>query len=316
MYELLKTTSFPIFQPIVRSPGGQQLAVSVMNLLKGLLVDFKCYVYTSDQPTPITAFLVQIRKLSSSELLLNFKLIFSDNVSADLPFSIVSNNDEYYRMYYDTSDAVLSEELDPNTIIPTFEGYLTVSKSETFLAQIPTVSYAGLQIPIEPACFSVVTQHKVDQIQCQYAKPLYIQSTQTPESNYTNLSTPLTGHLKFKPGMNCAITLQPTTNSIIIAAQRNANDSPEEVCGIWADPVSPTDALCSEGIYAISGVAPDSSGNVNIKAELPLISSIISSATVQQTRFSNLASSYSYVNNFIYVGLPETADNGSVFNCI
>lgn len=316
MYELLKTTSFPVFQPPATLPGAQPLAANVMNLLKGLLVDFRCFVYTSDQPTPIQAFLVQIRKLSSSELFLNFKLIFNDKISANIQFSIISNNDEYYRIYYDTADAVLSEGVDPNTVLPTFEGYITVSKAETFLTQIPTLSYAGLQIPIEPACFSVVTQHRVDQIQCQYAKPLYLQSTQTPESNYTDFSTPLTGHLKFKPGMNCAITLQPTTNSILISAQRNANDSPEEICGVWADPISPTDALCSEGIYAISGVAPDSSGNVNIKAELPLVSSIISSATVQQTPFSTLAASYPYVNNFIYVGLPETADNGSVFNCI
>lgn len=316
MYELLKTTSFPIFQLATPIPGSQPLAVTVMNLLKELLVDFRCFVYTTDQPSPVQAFLVQIRKLSDSELFLNFKFIFNDKISANIGFSIIGNNDEYYRIYYDTKDATLSEGVDPNTVLPVFEGYITVSRAETFLTKIPPFSYAGLQIPVEPACFSLVMKHRVDQIQCQYAKPLYLQSTQTPDSNYTALSTALTGHLKFKPGMNCAVTLQPTTNSILISAQKNANDSPEEICGVWADPVSPTDALCSEGIYAISGVAPDSAGNVNIKAELPLISSIISSATVQQTPFNNLASSYPYVNNFIYVGLPETADNGSVFNCI
>jgi hypothetical protein len=314
MYDLLKTTSFPVFASTAPlPPGAQPLAIPIMNALKEVLADFKCFVYISDQPTLLSAYLVQLRKLTSTQLTLSFEVRFSSQVAAVIDFDL-SSNDEYYRVYFSTEDATLSEGTDPNAVLPVFEGYIVVNKVIDFLNKIPTVAYAGLQVPLEPGCLAIVTRHRVNQLQCQYAKPLFVQSTQPTESNYTDLSAPLTDHVQLKPGLNCTITLQPALNSILISAQKNANDSPEETCGVWADPVSPNDVLCSQGIYAISGVAPDSSGNVNIKAELPMVCSIISRPNVPAA-FQGAVSSYNYVDNFIYVGLPETADNPSVFNC-
>lgn len=105
------------------------------------------------------------------------------------------------------------------------------------------------------------------------------------------------GNVTFEAGLNCGLFLNTATNTLTISAQRNANRSSTETCGLWSDKVSEEDTLCNEVFYALAGAIPDDKGNLKIKTSYPL--SITSDGNT----------------NTIKIGLLADKSNTNIFNC-
>jgi len=313
MYYQFQAMDYPFIDII------ETLAEDKGQALKASFVDFKLNVYSNVVAGIPLAKIVRITGSASS---ITLSLAIKDSKSgvelgaANLAFNNSHGSEDFVRYHFDSSDFA--------TVAPgySFEGYFCFNQLNDLIAAFSEYT-SGLTtlLKLEPATTAVFCNHRVDSIRCQTAKPLILQTTSSTHS-YTDGGVGAVGDVKLIPGNNCTISIQKSTNTIIVGAQRNANDLVEEQCGVWSEKILPAsglskDVLCNEVIYSISGVTPDDNGNVIVQALTPLICSSLTADEVQtyNSAFNGVLSQFSGIMRFVYVGLPRTANNPSVFNC-
>lgn len=296
-----------IAYPLVEFSSGSTEQVQA---LRSCIVDFKVYVAGDWFPTTPKVTLVSLYRAPGQPL----KLLLTLNIDTVLLGSAILNipddayaSQDFVRYYFDSDDFPLVSGYK-------LEGYIALSKAQILFQTFAAAQPIAVNAVFEATTAVVLSNHRVHQITCRSAKPLL---QQTPASRYTDESQPVTGAVKLVAGNNCTISVLPSTKTIIIGAQQGANDSGDELCGTWSEKVSSKDILCNEAIYSISGVDPDSNGNINILAETPLAVSALTAADIQGVApdFSGVLGGFSHIIRFIYVGLPQSAGNASVFNC-
>lgn len=301
-------TSFnQIAYPLVSFNSGSTDRVEA---LRSCLVDFKIYI-SGDLFTAVPKVtLVSIYKATAQPLKLELSITVSGSVIGSAIFDIADDayaNQNFIRYHFDSSDFTMTTGYG-------VEGYICLSNAaklfQVFAATIPI----GVNTAFEPSTVVVLSHHRVHRLTCRSAKPLL---QQTPTSRYDAESQPVLGDVKLVAGNNCSITVIPATETIIIGAQQGANDTGDELCGVWKEKISPKDTLCDEAIYSISGVSPDVNGNINIFAQTPLAVSSLTAENISQIQpqFNEVLGQFSHIIRFIYIGLPQTAGNTNVFNC-
>jgi len=298
-----------IAYPLVNVNSG---SIEQVQALRSSLVDFKIYVTGDDFSTVPNVTLVSMHKAVGEPLKLTLHLKTDGLLLGHTTLNVDNNvyaTQEFVRYYFNSDDWTLV--YDGYNV----EGYICLNKAQTLFQSFASETPISINIDFEPSTVVVLNNHRVHQITCRSAKPLL---TQTPSSRYYAESEPVLGDVKLVAGNNCAISVLPSTKTIIISAQQGANDSGDELCGVWSEKVdSSKDILCDEAIYRISGVDPDSNGNINIKAETPLITSSLTKQNLVNIApaFNNILNQFPHIIRFIYIGLPQSADNASVFNC-
>ena len=199
-----------------------------------------------------------------------------------------------------------------------YDGYVCMASPIQLVEAFNSVDSGLLPIavgaPLEASTTSVFGDHRVHSIKCRNSKPLI---EQTVESQYEFTSSSCVGDVKLVPGNNCSISILPATRTIVVSAQRNANGTQEEQCGIWKDKVGEKDVLCNEAIYSISGAEPDENGDVQVRTEIPLAVSSLRGQDIAELdpAFSGAVSQFPHIMRFIYVGLPKSAGNPNVLDC-
>lgn len=143
-----------------------------------------------------------------------------------------------------------------------------------------------------PTVVHQVTKAKVDSLTAYTSVPL---GSEDPDL-YTPVGT-FAGDVRLVAGLNCSLLVSKTANTLTISAQRNANRTAAEACGVWPDAVAPSDVLCDEVFYAIAGATPDDRGSVTMQVTYPL--SITSNATTRT----------------ISIGLVADKTNSNIFTC-
>jgi len=304
MYTAFNQTAYPL----VDFSSGSTAQVQA---LRSALVDFKIYVAGDSFLAVPKVTLVSLYRATEQPL----KLLLELKVDAQLLGSttLTVDNDsyvtqEFVRYYFDSDDW---PDLLPGYKV---EGYICISKAQILFLTFAAEQPVAINAAFEPSTTVVLSNHRVHQITCRSAKPLL---QQTPTARYNAESAPVLGDVKLVAGNNCTISVLPATKTIIVGAQQGANDSGDELCGVWSEKVSEKDILCDEAIYSISGVDPDSNGNINIKAESPLIASSLTKQNLQSIApaFNSALNQFPHIIRFIYIGLPQSANNPSVFNC-
>ncbi len=278
--------------------------------LRSALVDFKIYVAGDSFSAVPKVTLVSLYKATEQPLKLLLELKVDNIVLGSTTLTVADDSyatQEFVRYYFDSDDW-------PVVSGYKVEGYICLNKAQTLFQTFAAEQPVAINVAFEPSTVVVLSNHRVHQITCRSAKPLL---QQTPTDRYGAESLPVLGDVKLVAGNNCTISVLPDTKTIIIGAQQGANDSGDELCGVWAEKVSPKDILCDEAIYSISGVDPDSNGNIDIKAETPLVVSSFTKMELEQVApaFIPVVSQFPDIIRFIYVGLPQSAGNASVFNC-
>ena len=287
--------------------------------LKSSFVDFKLNVYSNvAKGVP----LAQITKIVGAPTSITFSLAIKDSVSGatlatgDLLFTNAYGDEAFVRYYFNTADfsTVASGYL--------FEGYFCFNKLNDLINEFKLdTGGVSTSLDLEPATTALFSNHRVDAIRSKNALPLILQTTDKVYVD-TDGGNGVSGNVKLIAGNNCSISIEKSINTVIVAAQRNANDSQEELCGVWKEKVfaadnTTKDVLCNEVVYSISGVKPDSNGNVTVKADRPLVCSSLTRAKVAEynSQFNGILGQFSGIMSFIYIGLPSSADNPSVVNC-
>jgi hypothetical protein len=278
--------------------------------LRSAFIDFKLYVTGNVFPAAPKVTLVSIYKQIGQPLKLQLTLTSSTTTLGSAVLNIPDDQyatQEFVRYYFDSDDFIPIAGYK-------IEGYICITRAQDLFSPFSASQPIFINRDFEPGTIVALSHHRVDQLTCRYAKPLL---QQTPTSRYTNESEPVLGDVKLIPGNNCTISVLPSTKTIIIGAQRGANDSGDELCGTWSDKVNQKDTLCNEAIYGISGVNPDSNGNINITAQSPLVVSNLTALDLANSapQFNQVLNQFSHIIRFIYVGLPQSENNPSVFNC-
>lgn len=292
--------------------------------LKELFVDFRLNLYVNTWPatTVPTPPIVYISKFQATNAeSLNIQLSVRTNpplvVIASSLLSLGNSAEEYVTYHFDSTDF---PSLPAGMQI---EGFICMSNIAKFLAIYPTFIQGSIvrDLPaVSPTTVSMFTGHRVSSIACRNTLPLLCQN---PDAKYLAVSSPVTGEVKLVEGRNCIISVQPSTNTVVVSAQIDANvPSGESNCGKWGEKISVpsvsciSDTLCNEVVYSISGVSPDDTGNVQIQAEAPLAVNSLTKDTVPDSFKPILTSSeFSSIIRVIYVGLPQGQNNSSVFDC-
>lgn len=298
--------------------------VDYVTSLKELFIDFRLNLYVNTWPTTIisTPPVIYISKFQATNAeSLNIQL----SVRTTTPQQIIASNllslgnsaEEYVTYHFDSTDF---PSLPAGMQI---EGFICMSNIAKFLASYPTFIQGPIvrEYPaVSPAAVSMFTGHRVSSIACRNTLPLLCQS---PDAKYLAVSSPVSGDVKLVEGSNCVISIQPSTNTVVVSAQIDANvPSGESNCGKWAEKISvpsvscTDDTLCNEVVYAISGVSPDDNGNLQIQADAPIAVSSLTPQSVPDA-FKPLltGSEFSSIIRVIYVGLPQGQNNSSVFDC-
>ena len=290
--------------------------------LKELFIDFRLNLYVNTWPATIvsTPPVIYISKFEATNAeSLNIRLTVRvanplQTISSDL-LSLGNSAEEYVTYHFDSTDfPSLPDGMQ-------IEGFICMSNLAKFLVKYPTfiLTDRGTGIFL-PTTVSMFTGHRVSSIACRNTLPLLCQS---PGAKYLAVSSPVAGDVKLVEGSNCVISVQPSTNTVVVSAQIDANvPSGESNCGKWGEKISVTsvscinDTLCNEVVYSISGVSPDDAGNVQIQAEAPLAVNSLTKDTVPDL-FKPLltGSEFSSIIRVIYVGLPQGQNNSSVFDC-
>lgn len=305
MYNYFSNVDYPL-QSVTAATTSQR------NALKKCLVDFKLYIAGDSFAIVPKVVLFSVHKPAGQPLRLT--LTVTSNITlgiAHLEFADDSYaTQEYVRYYFNSDDFAQTE---PGY---SFEGYICFNNLQSMFAPfgLPEPTFTVTQF--EPSTVVVLCKQRVHQITCRSALPLLLQ---TGDNRYTDESAPVLGDVKFVAGDNCTISVVTSTSTVIVGAQQGANDSPNEQCGAWAEKVSEKDILCNEGIYSISGVEPDDNGDVRVLAQSPLV---VSAFTQEVLTGLNpdfapgpTLPDFSHIKRFIYIGLPQSADNPNVFNC-
>lgn len=304
MYDTFQTISYPfveIFEPISYERG---------KALKSSLVDFRLNVY-SDIAAGVPVVEVTSINGTSAAISFNVQVTDSKNSAIIARGTFTFQNDGYatqdfIRYHFDNTDLTVTAGY-------SVEGYFCFNRLSDLISAFADAEY-GAVLKMEPTTVALFSRHRVNDFYCRSAKPLL---TQTSQSRYVEDNNPVTGDVKFVAGHNCSISVQSSTKTIIVSAQRNANDSDTERCGVWANKVSPKDILCNEVIYSISGITPDEQGNVKFDAVTPLVCSSLTASEVAQNnpQLASSLSAFPSIIRCIYVGFPQSQGNSSVFNC-
>jgi hypothetical protein len=305
IYGGFQSTSYPFVEVI------EPISYERGKALKSSFVDFRLNVY-SDVATAVP--IVKMVNISGAESTVTCCLhVLDSNTNTVIAAGCLDFGDntyayqEFVRYHFDTSDFTVFV---PGYVL---EGYICFNKLINLIQAFADAQY-GAVLTLEPTTVALFSNHRVNNIYCRTAKPLI---AQTAASKYISDSNPVSGAVKLVAGNNCNISVQSATKTVLISAQRNANDSTVERCGVWSEKVSTKDILCNEVIYSISGVTPDDNGNVTFDAVAPLVCSSLTATEITATRpeFTGALSSFGSIIRFIYVGLPQAQGNSSVFNC-
>ena len=305
MYTYTSNVSYPLVD--VAKLGGSS---TMQGAVKQVLVDFRISIYSdSIVVTPTVDLTSFILTTGGVNLTL---LVKAPAAVATITLQTSITAQGFTRVHFDTSDCIFTA---PSTDLNTqVEGFICFTTSAEALTALEGSLFEPTSCPFEPTTVSVFSKHRVHSIKCRNKKPLI---TQTVASKYTVDSEPILGAVKLVAGSNCSISLQPRTNTIILTAQQLARSSQEEVCGVWRDKVPDSkDTLCNEVIYTISGAEPDANGNLKLLAQAPLSVSSLKREQLPD-RFDNITSNAQFASiiRFIYIGLPQTDNNASVFDC-
>ena len=337
MYDYFKKVAWPID----RVPRIQVDGVTMLNtggeysdLINELFVDFRLNLYVNTWPAT-TASSMGVYASPPSILITKLQADAGGPINiafaiATVPdqydivcnvFSLGNSTNDYVTYHFDSTDfSFLPDGMQ-------VEGFICVSNVAKFLAKYPSFyieDYGGSFTrdygKFSPTTLSMFTGHRVSSIACRNTLPLLCQN---PDDKYLAVSSPVSGDVKLVEGRNCIISVQPSTNTVVVSAQIDANvPSGESNCGKWAEKISVpsvsciSDTLCNEVIYAISGVSPDDNGNLQIQADAPIAVSSLTTQSVPDA-FKPLltGSQFSSIIRVIYVGLPQGQNNSSVFDC-
>ena len=320
MYQYFKTVSYP-FTDASLSAG--TTSSSNLKQLKELFIDFKLNIYNTPDSN-LSAELVTVRVVNSSGVFTVHTTIKVTGTSGSFEKEITLSNvpaEELHRIYLSeaatdypsgASSPFRGLWLEYNVFLQGFICLNGIALAANTQQENTILNSSPLQL--EPARISSFYKHRVDSIICQNALPLI---AQTVQNRYAAAQDPVQGHVKFQQGNNCIISVQPLINTVVLAAQTGANDSQEEVCGVWSDKVMDKDILCNEVVYTISGVEPDSNGDIRVKGDSPVtVNSLPLDDLPQpfQEKINNSQDEFSDIIRYIYVGLPSVGDS-SVFDC-
>lgn len=306
MYDIFNTVQYPL---AVFAHPQTTLPDKIIDALKKHFVDFRLQLYSTSINSHVFGYLTKILNNGNLvEFYFDFKAVtpeselnsFDTWVSLKLSFDSTAEYaaQEKLRVYFDDDDCSF---VDPKIL--KLEGYACFDKLAEFTNTLSSVGSlpSVVDVMVEPSTISIIGKHRVDYFQCQYAKPLLLQ---TAENTYTELSEPVTGAVNFIGGANCLISLQSFSNSVIISALRGANGSVEEKCGVWAESVdAELDVLCNEAAYSIGGATPDGNGNIDILGEYPFTVTPLALPQLPLP-FQAVASNFPHIIRFIFVGLP------------
>lgn len=315
MYDYFKTVAYPL-----KGSDWSYFSDTQNDTLKSTIIDFdlKMYLYSALQenylvtePRVVLSSIEVPADKSSLKLTVQIyigalvasgTLIFLNNSTA---------NEEFVRIYFSNSDF-------SNIQLAglTFNGFICLNKYSDLIKLMGGQTFNTPNIEFEPTTINVFSRHRVNKITCINSKPLI---TQTTTSIYESAQAPVSGNVKFVPGNNCAISVRPQTNTVVISAVSNANDTPEETCGVWREKIpNSNDLLCSEVVYSIAGAKPDDFGNVEISANSPLtVNALLKDSLPNpfKTLINESNPGFSHIIRYIYVGFPQSDGNSSVFDC-
>jgi hypothetical protein len=310
MEDLLTTTQYPLV------PFTHKVSLSEYqsDFLKSAFTDFRITIYSNKINGPVFGYLTLIRAAGTAVQVgfdfkaktindSHLKLICTLTLDFDSTFS--SSNSAltgFVRAHFDNTDCVFVA----TDAITAIDGYACFVGLHRWKDVFSSLSLQESNIMLEPATISVIGNHRVESFACQFAKPLIIQAENLQSSTYSSLSAPVTGNVNFIAGNNCIITLSPISNSLLISAVRNANNSPEELCGVWKDkvPESTKDVLCNEAVYSLGGAYPDDGGNIAITGQYPITVSTRAKDDLPDSPKAAVSSNsgLNHIERFIYVG--------------
>jgi len=320
MYEYFKTVSYPL-----KEFNSDYFSENQNDAIKSTIVDFGINIYGLSPElenliigTP-RIFLTEIGSSDSYSLILKLQLMITID---DLDFSLAGGdlsvstdthpaNEEFIRGDFDSEDFE-----SPGFII---DGFLCLNNYSKLIRVLDGTIFNPPNMEFEPTTINFFSRHRVNSITCKNSKPLIMQKAN--ELIHQPPQDPVFGDIKLVPGNNCTISVRPQTNTVIIGAVLNANDTPEEICGVWKDKISGTgskDLLCSEVVYSIAGAKPDNFGNIEIQANTPLsVNALVKDdlPTPFKTFINGSSSEFSPIIHYIYIGLPQSNGNSSVFDC-
>lgn len=324
MYDYFKRVAWPLdVLPIIEIGG--VFSPEYVTSINELFVDFRLNLYVNTWQAD-TLLQVSITRFETIGGNINIELTAEYIDPLGETILIIKSNllslgntaEEYVTYHFDSTDF---PSLPPQTQI---EGFICMSNLAKFLITYPTFTLADPPERFKgiflPTTLSMFTGHRVSSIACRNTLPLLCQN---PDDKYLAVSSPVSGDVKLVEGRNCIISVQPSTNTVVVSAQIDANvPSGESNCGKWAEKISVpsvsciSDTLCNEVIYAISGVSPDDNGNLQIQADAPIAVSSLTTQSVPDA-FKPLltGSEFSSIIRVIYVGLPQGQNNSSVFDC-
>jgi hypothetical protein len=310
MDDLLTTTQYPLV------PFTHKVILSEYqsDFLKSAFTDFRITIYSNKINGPVFGYLTSIRAADTVVQIgfdfkaktindPNLKLVCTLTLDFDSTFS--SSNSALtgsVRAHFDNADCAFIAT-DTITAVDGYACFVGLNRWKTVFSSL---NLQESNIMLEPATISIVGNHRVESFACQSAKPLIIQAENPENSIYSSLSAPVAGNVNFIAGNNCIITLSPISNSLLISAVRNANNSPEELCGVWKDkvPESVKDVLCNEAVYSLGGAYPDDGGNIAITGQYPITVSTRAKEDLPDSAAAavNSSSNLNHIERFIYVG--------------
>lgn len=306
MDTVLTTTQYPLV------PFTHKVALSEYqsDFLKNAFTDFHITVYSNKIAGPVLGYLTGINSSGNSlKISFNFKAKLTDTDSLQSVCDLVLDFDSAFalsessfngsvRVHFDSADCVNLDSANVSAV----DGYACFVGLTRWNTVFNNLDLKESKILLEPTCITVVGNHRVESFKCQYAKPLIVQAANPDESPYYPVSAPVSGNVNFVGGNNCLITLQESSNTVLISAIRNANGTDQEVCGVWAEAISDADVLCSEATYSLAGAYPDDNGNILITGQYPLSVSTRPKESLPDPIAAFVETPYKHIKTFIYVG--------------
>ena len=313
-------------------PFTESLGTAVGSPASKHILDFRLNLYIDQilgtEVTTVVAAISGFTKVDSDTLTVKIRIKSypEDSVEADaatiadLELTVRRSDSsvgEFVRYHFDVDDA-------PSSTIPSnlwFEGFMGVIDPGGFVDRYPSGANISSFLPkvnkFEPTTINVFSRHRVNEVQCRYALPLFASSTDPLGQQYSAV-TSATGYVKLLGGDNCVVSLQESTNTIALTALIGANGTDSERCGIWGNPSSTGGKQCNQVIHSVSGVAPTSTGDITITADSPLQVSTVERADIPNQALRDFVvnnTSMGHIDTCIYIGYTQLNGNDSIYEC-
>jgi len=325
MYEYFKTVHYPL-----KESSWNYFSAGQSDAIKSTIIDFGVNIYC---PTlPVEGLIIGkpraiLKQIGSENNILRIKLeimIVIDEIDfllADGELLIEAEegdqdfhpvDEKFIRVYFDNSDFNV-----PGSDV-VINGFMCLDNYWQLLRDLDGEIFNTSGMEFEPTTINFFSRHRVNSITCKNSKPLIMQ---TESSAYQPAQEPVFGNIKLVPGNNCTVSVRPQTNTVIIGAVLNANDTPEEICGVWKDKISgpgSKDLLCSEVVCSVAGAKPDNFGNIEIQANTPLSVNVLLKTDLPapfKAFINGSGLEFFPIIHYIYIGLPQSNENSSVFDC-